>query len=172
MNVADEAGWLAEARLGDPAALARLYDLYARPMYTLCHRVLANEDDAQDAMQAAFVKAFRNIGAFRGDCAFKTWLYRIAVNEAVALLRKRRRAPLPLADGVPCAGGVRGVAERVSIEAALRRVKPDHRVILILRFWEDLSYEEIAGVLGVSLPAVKMRLARARQEFRRCYDDD
>ena len=66
MNVAEEAAWLAEARLGDPAALARLYDMYARPMYTLCHRVLGNDDDAQDSMQAAFVKAFRSIGAFIG----------------------------------------------------------------------------------------------------------
>ena len=125
-------------------------------------------------MQAAFVRAFRELPRFRGESAVKTWLYRIAVNEALGLLRRRRsQGELPAEPseevGEPLVGS--RVVERLAVRAALEQVRPEHRVVLVLRFWEGLEYREIAAVLGISLPAARMRLLRARSEFRRCYEE-
>ena len=165
----EEKTWLRAARAGEAWALERFYHLYQPQVYALCYRLLGRAEDAQDATQSAFIRAFRSFSGFRGESGVRTWLYRIAVNEALTLIRKRKdtaelsetpgRAPEP------------GVLERLVVEAALARVTPDHRAVLILRFWEGLSYEEIAGVLEISLPAAKMRLHRARDDFRRWYED-
>jgi RNA polymerase sigma factor (sigma-70 family) len=103
--------------------------------------------------------------------AVRAWLYRIAANEALGLLRRRSAAaPWSEASGsVPDGAG--GVVERLAVRAALARLSAEHRVILVLRLWEELSYAEIAAVLGLSLPAVKMRLSRARDQFRKFYEE-
>jgi RNA polymerase sigma-70 factor (ECF subfamily) len=170
-KVPDERDWLPAARLGEPWALEQFYHAYQPQVYALCRRLLGRCEDAQDATQAAFVRAFRELDRFRGDSAVRTWLYRIAVNEALGMLRRRRDA-LALADEDACAAdGTPAVVERLAVRAALARVTPAHRAILVLRFWEGLSSTEIATVLGVSLPAVKMRLQRARNEFRKRYEE-
>src|ERR1044071_8425971 len=90
MHQPDEGTWLPAARRGERWALEIFYHAYSAPVRTLCYRLLGRIDDAEDAMQAAFVRAFRALPAFRGDCPLKAWLYRIAVNEAILMLRKRR----------------------------------------------------------------------------------
>ncbi len=170
MDAVETESWLADACRGNPAALEKLYHCYKDPVYNLCFRLVGNNDDAQDAMQAAFVCAFRFLPRFRGESSLKTWLYRIATNEALQLLRKRKRTPVALDDRVGCADRSSEVAERALIEAALQCVKPEHKVILILRFWEALSYEEVADVLRLPLSTVRMRLLRAREEFKKWYD--
>ncbi len=164
--------WLHAAKLGESWALEQLYSIYQPMVYTLCFRLLGNADDAEDAMQAAFVCAFRGLSRFRGESSVKTWLYRIAVNESMSLLRKRKNAPLPLDELLEIPGGAPDCSEDIAVRAALAQVKPDHRAVLILRFWEDLSYEEIAAALGISLAAARMRLKRAKAEFRKYYQED
>jgi RNA polymerase sigma-70 factor (ECF subfamily) len=164
-----EPGWLAAARLGEPWALEQFYHAYQPPVYALCRRLLGRSDDAQDAMQATFVRAFRALPRFRGDSVPKTWVYRIAVNESVGMLRRRRDAPEFEEDALGGRDGTASVVERLAVQATLSRMKESHRTILVLRFWESLSYDEIADVLGISMPAVKMRLNRARDEFRQSY---
>jgi RNA polymerase sigma-70 factor (ECF subfamily) len=171
----DDLGWLAAARRGEAWALGRLYDRYHPAIYALCHRLLGRAEDAEDATQSTFVRAFRQLGGFRGECSARTWLYRIAVNESLGLLRRRRLSPAPLdeesrADDAP-QGTSAALVERLAVQAALARTGANHRAILVLRYWEGLSYQEIAGVLQISLPATKMRLRRAREEFRRCYEE-
>lgn len=167
----EEADWLVAARAGEPWALERLYHSYQPHLYALCHRLLGRSEDAQDAMQTAFVRAFRELPRFRGDSSLKTWLYRIAVNESVGVLRKRREPQELLEDTAGVADGSGVVVEQLAVRAALARTCPAHRTILVLRFWEGLSYEEIALVLGLSLGAVKMRLHRAREAFRKQYEE-
>lgn len=167
----EEQSWLAAARAGEAWALERLYHAYNAPVFALCHRMLGSPDDAVDATQATFVRAFRQLPGFRGDSSVKTWVYRIAVNESISQLRRRREGVELEEDSALAADGAPGVVEQLAVRDALAQVKPDHRAILVLRFWESLSYEEIAGVLGISLAAVKMRLHRARGEFRRFYED-
>lgn len=166
----DEQIWLPAARHGEPWALERLFQTYQPRVYALCCRLLGRAEDAQDATQAAFVRAFVEIARFRGESSVRTWLYRIAVNESLGMLRRRRdTAPLVEESG-DTGDSAPAVLERLAVRAAMARLKPEHRAILMLRFGEDLSYQEIAFVLGISLSAVKMRLSRARQEFRQCYE--
>jgi RNA polymerase sigma-70 factor (ECF subfamily) len=168
----DESGWLAAARCGQSWALERLYQCHQPQIYALCYRLLERVEDAEDAVQATFVRAFRALPQFRGDSSARTWLYRIATNEALGILRRRRdSAPVDEVDA-STPDGAAAVVERLAVRAALSRLTPDHRTILVLRLWEELSYTEIATVLGISLPAVKMRLNRARAEFRKYYEED
>ena len=169
----DEAAWLPAARRGETWALECMYRVYRPLVRRVCYRLLDDADDADDATQAAFIQAFRGVRGFRGECALKTWLYRIAVNEAVSL-RRKRHAGVPW-EGESCApppgDPAPVVAERLVVQAAMARLRPDHRAVLVLRYWEDLSYREIADVLGVSMPAVKMRLSRAKVEFLARYEE-
>src|SRR5437588_2969092 len=167
----DEQAWLPAARRGEPWALERLYHCYQPQIYALCFRLLERAEDAEDAVQATFVRAFRALPRFRGESTARTWLYRIATNEALGLLRRRRDAPPLEEEEHSFPDRSAAVLVRLAVRAALARLSPDHRAILILRLWQDLSYTEIAAVLGISLPAVKMRLNRARAEFRKYYED-
>ena len=193
---ADERVWLAAAREGEPWALARFYNAYYPLVWGLCRRVLRAEADAEDALQSTFVRAFAALPRFRGEnrdgqsASIKTWIYRIAVNESTTILRRRAAQPITVSldDERDAAGeaaaavgdGIRGgsagdgarVAEQVVVRELLQHLKPDHRMVIALRFWEDLSYEEIAAVLDLPLATVKMRLHRAKEEFRRLYDGD
>lgn len=170
-RVMEEAEWLPAARLGERWALERFYQLYQASVYALCHRLLSRAEDAQDATQTAFIRAFRELPRFRGESSLKTWMYRITVNEALGLLRKRRVA-VALDESTGVSDGAPTVLERLAVRAALAQTSPPHRAILVLRFWEGLSYEEIAEVLGISLSATKMRLHRARDEFRKYYQEE
>jgi RNA polymerase sigma factor (sigma-70 family) len=171
-QVHDEAACLAAARRGEPWALERLYHSHQPQIYALCYRLLERVEDAEDAVQSTFVHVFRALPRFRGESSARTWLYRIATNEAMGMLRRRREAP-PLEEAEPSSSDrAAEVVERLAVRAALARLRPDHRAILVLRLWEELSYTEIAAVLGISLPAVKMRLNRARAEFRSYYEED
>jgi RNA polymerase sigma-70 factor (ECF subfamily) len=165
----DEPRRVAAARLGEPQALEWVFQTYHRSVYALCFRLLSRADDAEDAAQATFVRAFRGLGSFRGGSTLKTWLYRIAVNESLNLLRQRRRAPERLPEAWPAADRAGEIVQRRDVAAVLQRLRPDQRLVLILFYWEDLSCEEIAAVMEVSHSAAKMRLKRAREEFRRQY---
>jgi RNA polymerase sigma-70 factor, ECF subfamily len=171
VDMTDEADWLAAAQRGEPWALERLYHRHQSQVYSLCLRLLQRPDDAEDAVQATFVRAFRALPRFRGQSSPRTWLYRIATNEALSMLRRRRDTPTLVEERVAAPDGAAGVVERLAVRAALARLTPEHRAILVLRLWEELSYEEIATVLSLSLPAVKMRLCRAREQFRKFYEE-
>src|SRR5262249_32727549 len=136
--------WLPAARSGTAWALERFYHAYQQPIYSLCRRLLARPEDAEDATQATFVRAFRELPRCRGESSVKTWIYRIAVNEALQMIRRRREQPCDLewrAEGGDSAADV----ERLAVHAALARTRPDYRAILVLQFWEELSYNAIAA---------------------------
>ena len=94
----EEPQWLAAAQQGEPAALEWIFHTYHRPVYSLCYRLLSRAVDAEDAAQAAFVAAFKGLAKFRCQSSLKTWLYRIAVNESLTILRQRQRSPGQLDD--------------------------------------------------------------------------
>src|SRR5713226_6848393 len=151
MTRTEEPDWLAAARLGERPALEQFYQSYHAQIYRLCYRLLERPEDAEDATQAAFVSAFRALPAFRGGCALRTWLYRIAVNEALTLLRRRRHASVELPESLPTADTAPRIAERIVVQDALAQMRPEPRTLLVLLYWEELSYEEIAAVLDISL---------------------
>jgi RNA polymerase sigma-70 factor (ECF subfamily) len=173
---------LARAREGDISAFADFVRLFERRIRAVLSRLLDDERDVDEAAQDTFVQAWRNLERFRGEAAPFTWLYRIAVNEA---LQRTRRKRLELAPFDPeaieqRAEGGAGRAPAADVEAAGRealtflneriRALPDEaRVPLVLRDVEDWSYEEVAAVLDLSVSAVKSRIHRARLQVGREY---
>jgi RNA polymerase sigma-70 factor (ECF subfamily) len=169
---------------GSERAYEELLSRFQQPVYTLALRLLSDEADAGDVVQEVFLKVFRNIGSFRGQSTLKTWIYRITVNEAHNAKRwffRHRRRELEL-DDEPEEGrswkevipdGARSPfdealdrEQHVLIEAALGRISPIFREAVVLRDITDLSYDEIAEVLGVSLGTVKSRILRGREALR------
>ena len=133
----------------------------------MCLRVTGSSADAEDALQDCLLAAWRNLDRFRGESAIGTWLYRIAANAAVGVVRRRRELAGEVPDRAdPSPGADDVLAMRDEVEAALRLVPTDFRVALVLREYGDLSYEEIAAHQGVGVQTVKSRLNRARSSMR------
>jgi RNA polymerase sigma-70 factor (ECF subfamily) len=170
-------------REGSEQAYEELLNRFQQPVYTLALRLLSDQAEACDVVQEVFLKVFRNIGRFRGQSTLKTWIYRITVNEAHNtrrwFFRHRRREveldsspeeknwkeTLPDRSRSPYEVAVEG-EQHVMIEAALKRINPIFRQAVVLRDIADLSYDEIADVLGVTLGTVKSRILRGREALR------
>jgi len=169
-------------RAGEEAAYEALLTRFQQPVYNLAFRLASNPGDASDVVQEVFLKVFRNVGHFRRQSSLKTWIYRITVNEAHNQRRwffRHRSREVGLDDETDegCSGTVadRGRSpfdcaydreKHVLIENALGRINPLFREVVVLRDIEDLSYEEIAEVLQISLGTVKSRIMRGREALR------
>jgi RNA polymerase sigma-70 factor, ECF subfamily len=181
----DEADLLAQVQMGDQCACECLVRQYAGQLLAVANRYVENEHDAADAVQDAFLSAFRSIDSFEGHCRIGTWLHRIVVNASLAKLRSRRRRPtVPIEDLLPTFDATGHHARRVSPWAAtaadiveraeLRQLVrscidqlPDaYGTILIMRDIDGLDTDEAARQLGLSVGAVKTKLHRARQALR------
>lgn len=171
-------------RQGSEWAYEDLLARFQQPVYALAVRLLNDPSEACDVVQEVFLKVFRNIGGFRGQSSLKTWVYRITVNEAHNARRwffRHRRREVDLdkdQEGMrdwqdTAADGSRSPYDEACdseqhgmIEAALGRINPIYREAVVLRDIADLSYEEVAGVLGVNLGTVKSRILRGREALR------
>jgi RNA polymerase sigma-70 factor (ECF subfamily) len=179
----DESALVARAQAGDSEAFGELVSRYQNKIYRLAKHITQNDEDAEDVLQEAFLKAYEHLGGFQGNSKFYTWIVRIAVNEALMKLRKRksdRTVPLdePVDTGEEMVNREIAVWEdnpeqRYSHEEmqqilneAVQDLKPDFRTVFALRDIEELSTEETAEALGISIPAVKSRLLRARLALR------
>lgn len=159
-----------------------LIQRYQQPVYSLVCRLTNDPGDAPDIVQEVFLKVFRSIGAFRGNSSLKTWIYRIAVNEAYNHRRwfcrhQRQEVALAADDGPNHVDNMTDpgrspfelaadLETRALVEQALEKVNPKFRAAVILRDIEDLSYEDIATVLNISLGTVKSRIMRGREALR------
>ena len=179
---------LAALRAGDSAAFETLVRSYGGRMLSVARRFLSNEQDAQDAVQEAFLSAFKALAAFDGRSQLSTWLHRIVVNAALMKLRTQKRRPeqslddlLPtfLADGHEAAPRTRwknsaADAERSETQQLIReqiaKLPETYRTVLLLRDIEEHDTETVARMLDVSPAAVKVRLHRARQALRTLLD--
>lgn len=172
---------------GNEAAYETLIQRFQQPVYNLVFRLMSDPADTADVAQEVFLKIFRNIRSFRGGSSLKTWVYRIAVNEAYNHRRwfsRHHRQEVGLAGDE----NIRGFEDilpdpgrtpfdqavdhetRALVEEALAQVNPNFRAAVVLRDIEDLSYEEIALVLDVSLGTVKSRILRGREALRRILE--
>jgi len=182
-GVFDESQLLAKAREGDANAFSDLVTRYSRKIYRLAKHITQNDEDAEDVLQETFLKAYGHLADFQGQSKFYTWIVRIAVNESLMKLRKRksdRTVPLdePLDTGEDTV--VREIAvwddnpehqysrEELGriLDEAVESLRPAFRTVFVLRDIEELSTEETAEALGISVPAVKSRLLRARLQLR------
>lgn len=172
----DEGTLIAASRRGDLGAYDRLVGAHQDRVYQVAYRVTGNPEDAWDAAQEAFVKAFRSLRTFRGAAAFATWLHRIAVNAALDIVRRRPPTSdaLDAAVAMPAESVDRAVEQREiqrRIHGAIAGLPPDQRVAVVLRDVQGLSYGEIAAVLQVPVGTVRSRLSRAREALRRALVD-
>ena len=181
--ISDESVLVDAARNGDIGAFEQLVRRYDRNVFRSAQHITQNREDAEDVVQDAFLKAFRNLGQFQGQSKFYTWLVRIAVNEALMRLRRRRpermvsldedvkteedSMPREVADWSPNPEQLYSQAELKDIlSKTIQGLPPGFRAVFVLRDVEALSTEETAEALNLSIPAVKSRLLRARLQLR------
>ena len=183
MDLSDEE-LVARARDGDRSAFARLVDRHSISVFNLTLRIVGNREDAEEAAQDAFVRAYRNLGRFRGDARFSTWLYRIAVNVSLSSARRSRRdlsttslsgsedeeegLPLQLPD--PSANPAERFEQgefREQVRNMVAALPPIYSAVISMYHIQSLSYDEIAEALELPIGTVKARLFRARAALRK-----
>jgi len=178
---AEEALWVEQARRGDKKAFSQLVQAYQRPVYSITYRMLGNPEEAEDAAQEAFLRAYSNLSKYDPKRKFSTWLFSIANHHCIDRLRKRRMKWVSIDDN-PVLSNMAGDSpqperkalgqeERESVQRVLEQLDPTYRMPLILRYWEECSYEEIAEIMDITVPAVKSRLFRARQQVAALYKE-
>jgi RNA polymerase sigma-70 factor (ECF subfamily) len=173
---------VARSKAGDLQAFGELVRRYQKPVYRIVLRMVRSPDDADDLTQDTFVRAHRGLKTFREEFDFHPWLYRIAVNQAINFINKRKRQAAVDIDEVP-EGDVKSGPEPESpiqaasrqelltrLEEALRRLPEEQRTVFLLRVQEGLSYEEIADTMQTPKGTVMSRLARARMALRKYLD--
>jgi RNA polymerase sigma-70 factor (ECF subfamily) len=181
--VFDEASFVAQARLGDTGAFTELAERYQRKIFRLAQNITQNREDAEDVLQETFLKAYQHLPEFEGHSKFYTWIVRIAVNEALMKLRKRKWDKTVWLDE-PVSVGEETVAREIAVwednpeqrysqeelreilDKAVNGLAPPYRTVFALRDMEGLSTEETAEALELTIPAVKSRLLRARLQLR------
>ena len=179
----EEQALVDRARAGDANAFTELVEKYERKIFRLAKHITQNDEDAEDVLQESFMKAYSNLDSFQGQSKFYTWLVRIAVNESLMRLRKRRTSktvsldqdietdedtvPREVADWSPNPEQMYGQAELKEILGkTIQGLPASFRTVFVLRDVEGLSTEETAEALDLSIPAVKSRLLRARLQLR------
>ncbi len=178
----DEGALVAAAKTGDLAAFEELVNRYESRIFRLTMNITQNREDAEDATQDAFMKSYQHLQSFQGDSRFYTWLVRIAVNEALMRLRRRRPnqtsldeptetdddlIPQQIAAWGPTPEQRYARTELNSILSnAIGDLEPIYRAVFLLRDVEQISTEETAEILSISIPAVKSRLLRARLKLQ------
>lgn len=176
----EEQIWILKTLQGDQEAFARLVARYERQVYNLAYRMLGNAEDAEDATQEAFLRAYTALHTFKMGKKFSSWLLSIAANFCVDCLRRRRFAWLSLQDlsfrlASPVEEADRSVLrqeEAGHLQRLLDRLPEKYRLVVILRYWYDFSYEEIVSVTGLSLGTVKTRLHRTRCMLARALEEE
>jgi RNA polymerase sigma-70 factor, ECF subfamily len=183
LTVADEGELVSRAQSGDNEAFAELVGRYQNKIYRLARNITQSNEDAEDVLQETFLKAYSHLDGFQRNSKFYTWIVRIAVNESLMKLRKRKSdRTVPLDE--PLDTGEESVAREIAVwddnpeqrysreemqeilDEAVESLKPDFRTVFMLRDIEELSTEETAEALDISIPAVKSRLLRARLALR------
>lgn len=177
-----EQAWVQQAQAGSRQAFSRLVEVYQRPVYNLTYRMLGNAQEAEDAAQETFLRAYSRLRQYDGDFKFSTWILSIANHHCIDRLRKRRTVQVSIDDN-PVLQNLEedsplpeeNLLDReaaAELQRLVSRLEPEYRTPLVLRYWEDHSYEEIAEVMGLTVAAVKSRLFRARKQVAELYRDN
>lgn len=179
--------WVEATKQGDQDAFAELVYTFQDPVYNLCYRMLGESGEAEDATQEAFLRAYLNITRYDTQRSFKTWVMSIASNHCIDRIRKRRMYYVSLDDEPTAAALALSSKDPLPEQATLQnerselfqdlllQLDPDYRVAVILRYWYDYSYAEIAETMGTTESAIKSRLFRARKSLAEIIgetDDD
>ena len=173
----EDAKWIERSVSGNTEAFGHLVTKYQNRLYNSMVHFLRDETEAEDVVQESFVLSFTRLSRFRGNSSFYTWLYRIAINTAISRRRKKRPRVSVERDLGDAGTGIGGSDPRpgdrmeederaVQLHAALNRLSVEHRLILVLREMDGLSYEEISEILNTPVGTVRSRLHRARSQLK------
>jgi RNA polymerase sigma-70 factor (ECF subfamily) len=175
----DEKKWLQKARLGDDVAFGHLVQAYQVPVFNLCYRILGDDAEAEDAAQETFLRAYRHLRRYDPQRSFTTWLLSIASHHCIDRLRRRRMILLSLEELMPgqrvasnAPGPEAVVIDREreeQVQQLLQTLEAKDRAAVVLRYWHNLSYVEIAETLSMTVSAVKSRLHRARKGLAQAW---
>ena len=175
----NEREWILHARQGDDDAFTNLVEAYQIPVYNLCCRMLGDPDQAEDAAQETFLKAYRGLKRYDPNRPFATWLLSIASHHCIDRLRRRRIPVISLSellpnqqkpDDLPGPEAALAISEHQQVVRGMLELLGNRdRVVIVLRYWYELSYEEIAQTLSTSISSVKSRLHRARRRLARYW---
>lgn len=172
-----EALWLQQAMKGDRDAFGRLIEAYQGPVYNLAYRMLSNVGEAEEAAQEAFIRAFTRLDSYDPAHKFSTWMLSITSNYCIDIIRKRRAILLSIDEPLPPHPALMSEREKgpegqalhheqeVLVQRLLQTLPEEYRQAVVLRYWYDLSYEEIAEMMDTSVSAIKSRLFRARRDL-------
>jgi RNA polymerase sigma-70 factor, ECF subfamily len=176
-KVNEEQVWLDKARRGDKSAFGKIIEAYQRPVYNLAYRMLNNSGEAEEAAQEAFIRAYTRLDSYNPNHKFSTWLLSITSNYCIDLIRKRRAILLSIDEPLPPHPSL--MSERSSgpepqlvqseqqemVQRLLAELAPEYREAVVLRYWHELSYDEIAEMMDTTVSAIKSRLFRARKQL-------
>jgi RNA polymerase sigma-70 factor (ECF subfamily) len=167
--------YVRQIQAGDTAGFGCLLDRYSRPVHSLIFKLVRNKEDAEELTQDVFMKVFRSLATFKGECSFSTWIYKIAYHTAISEIRKRKYEFLAIDEALianvsedKLAGTFATDDENEAISRlnqALAKLSPDEQAIILLYYTEEKSVEEIASITGISLSNVKIRLYRIRKKL-------
>ncbi len=173
----EEQNWLEQARRGDQTAFGKLIEAYQRPVYNLAYRMLNNSGEAEEAAQEAFIRAYTRLHTYNPDHKFSTWMLSITSNYCIDLIRKRRALLLSIDEPLPphpalMSDGQKGPEAQMEmseqqdmVQSLLQELPEDYRQTVVLRYWHEMSYEEIAEMMDTTVSAIKSRLFRARRQL-------
>ena len=171
MHKDGDAALVNDCKHGDRRAMSQLVDQYQRPVFNAAYRILGNMDDAADATQTVFLKVFENIGKYNQEFKFFSWVYRIAINESLNQVKKRRhQQPLDDSQTSPWQDPEEKLdSERLCkrVQDALMLLNDDYRTVVVLKHISGCSYEQIGEILQLPEKTVKSRLYSARQLLRK-----
>lgn len=173
----EEQDWLDQARQGDKEAFGKLINAYQIPVYNLAYRMLNNSGEAEEAAQEAFIRAFTRLESYNPAHKFSTWLLSITSNYCIDILRKRRAILLSIDEPLGAHPALR--SDRIKepeaqvtsneqqemVQSLLQELPDEYRQAVVLRYWYELSYEEIAETMNTTVSAIKSRLFRARKQL-------
>jgi len=176
-----ERDWILRAQQGDASAFGHLVRAYQRPVYNLAYRMLGDTSAAEEAAQEAFLRAYQHLRSYQPGRKFVNWLLSIASHYCIDQLRRQRLTCISLEglashevlrSGQPTPEEVvnRQVRE-MRVQEMLARLSPHHRMVVVLRYWYDLSYQEIAQAAGISEAAVRSQLFRAREKLAQMWQE-
>jgi RNA polymerase sigma-70 factor, ECF subfamily len=179
MTTADDAALVRECLAGDTTAFDVLVERHRRQVYQVCYRFVNNHEDASDLAQDTFLRAYRALHTFRGNSAFSTWLYRVAINVCLNRVSAKRAATEPLDQrehedvrGELPDRDVLRQEQAATVRAAIARLPKKQRATMILRMYHELPHEQIAAILGSSVGAVKANFFHALANLKKLLQEN
>jgi RNA polymerase sigma-70 factor (ECF subfamily) len=171
-NTPQQTEWIAQTRAGNQAAFSQIVEKYQKPVYNICYHMLRNAHEAEDAAQEVFLRAFSKLDTYDDNRQFSTWLFAIASHYCMDRWKKRRfqlvgwddlKNILSDRESSQPERAILNIEASQEVHAMLQNLRPDYRMVVILKYWHAMSYEEIADTLDTTVSTIKSKLFRARQ---------